>query len=469
MKLQHLLTFLALYLIHVTLARLASRINAPVEKDAVVIGGGASGTIAALKLKDAGESVAVIEKKGRLGGHTETYHDPVTGGTVDCGVVVYQQLPITHEIFGRYNIPLTKVNYSALPFTYSYADFKTGTLLNVSASATELEYTAAAIEKYYGIVSNYTYLNDGFELPDPIPEDLLLTFGEFVAKYELDAAVFTIASYAQGFGDLLKLPAIYVLKLFNPDVILDQSIGFLTTSASDNSLLYEAAAAELGDKSVFLDSTITSVDRSSCSPKIIINFSTPSGTKTIVTEKLILAISAKLENLSWLDLDKNESSLFNQFENKGYFTALVRNTGLSNSTLEVNMDPTQPYNLPSLPGIYNIEPSGVRDLLHVYYGANSSADPESVKADIQNNIKTLRTLYQVEIEEEPEIAFFSAHDPFSLTVSSEAIAGGFYQKLNALQGCKGTWWTGATFHTHQSAFLWRFSEALVERILKEEK
>lgn len=41
-------------------------------RDVVVIGGGASGTYGAIALKDAGQSVAVVEKQGNFGGHVNT-------------------------------------------------------------------------------------------------------------------------------------------------------------------------------------------------------------------------------------------------------------------------------------------------------------------------------------------------------------------------------------------------------------
>jgi len=41
-------------------------------RDVIVIGGGASGTYGAIQLKDAGRSVAVVEKAGRFGGHVNT-------------------------------------------------------------------------------------------------------------------------------------------------------------------------------------------------------------------------------------------------------------------------------------------------------------------------------------------------------------------------------------------------------------
>jgi phytoene dehydrogenase-like protein len=55
--------------------------------DVAIIGGGSSGTYTAIQLQKAGKSVAVIERNGRLGGHVNTYIDPVTGGTMDYGVM----------------------------------------------------------------------------------------------------------------------------------------------------------------------------------------------------------------------------------------------------------------------------------------------------------------------------------------------------------------------------------------------
>ena len=53
-----------------------------ITRDVAVIGGGAGGTYSAISLKDKGKSVIVIEKQGRLGGHTETYYDPATGAPI---------------------------------------------------------------------------------------------------------------------------------------------------------------------------------------------------------------------------------------------------------------------------------------------------------------------------------------------------------------------------------------------------
>lgn len=44
-----------------------------IERDVAIIGGGSAGTYAAVRLKDLGKSVIVIEKDVVLGGHTDTY------------------------------------------------------------------------------------------------------------------------------------------------------------------------------------------------------------------------------------------------------------------------------------------------------------------------------------------------------------------------------------------------------------
>jgi hypothetical protein len=58
----------------------------------------------------------------------------------------------------------------------------------------------------------------------------------------------------------------------------------------------------------------------------------------------------------------------------------------------------------------------------------------------------------------PEFVEFHNHQPFELTVSTEAIKGGFYRELNALQGERSTWWTGATWQAHDSSRIWNFTE-----------
>src|ERR1700692_3090005 len=49
-----------------------------ITRDIVVIGGGAAGTYAAIRLGDMKQNVMVIERHDRLGGNTETFADPVT-------------------------------------------------------------------------------------------------------------------------------------------------------------------------------------------------------------------------------------------------------------------------------------------------------------------------------------------------------------------------------------------------------
>jgi hypothetical protein len=61
----------------------------------------------------------------------------------------------------------------------------------------------------------------------------------------------------------------------------------------------------------------------------------------------------------------------------------------------------------------------------------------------------------------PEFVGFHNHAPFLLTVPVEAVRQGFYRRLNALQGVKNTWWTGAAWQTQDSSLIWNFTEAVV--------
>ena len=215
-----------------------------ITRDVAVIGGGSSGTYAAIGLRDRGKTVAVVEAQSVFGGHTNTYTDPSTNATVDYGVIEWDNTTIVTSYFARFGIPLILASSAPPPGLKDlYVDFRTGKTV---AGYTPKDPTAA-FGLYAAQLAKYPFLNTpGWDLPDPVPSDLLIPFGDFITKYKVDDAVFTINQYAQGFGDLLTTPTLYVLKYFSQAVLAGSQTGFLTTTRHDNSEIYEKARAELG-------------------------------------------------------------------------------------------------------------------------------------------------------------------------------------------------------------------------------
>jgi len=93
-------------------------VDAVISRDITIVGGGAAGTYAAIRLQDLGHSVAVIEQKGRLGGHIETYVDPTTGKTIDYGVRAWLNYPEANSFFARLNVSLVPTDMTVPGVAY---------------------------------------------------------------------------------------------------------------------------------------------------------------------------------------------------------------------------------------------------------------------------------------------------------------------------------------------------------------
>jgi len=171
-------------------------------RDFAIIGGGSTGTYSAIRLKDLGNTVVVIEGKDRLGGHTETYHDPKTGGNIDYGVEVFHDLDIVRTYFARLNVSLITSSFASTGS--QYMDFQTGKLVPDYSPANP----TAALGIYAEQLAKYPYVELGFDLPYPVPDDLLMLFGDFVLKYGLQDLVGFLGGFAQGLGDILKQPTV---------------------------------------------------------------------------------------------------------------------------------------------------------------------------------------------------------------------------------------------------------------------
>lgn len=434
-----------------------------ITRDVLIIGGGSSGTYSAIKLRDLGKSVAVVETKAVLGGHTETWTDPVTQAKVDIGVIVFHDDDLVRNYFGRYQIPLTKVDFG--PTVTKYYNFRNGKNFP-GYPAPDPNFAT-----YAALLAKYPYLEAGFDLPEPVPEELLLSFGDFAKQYNLGGFVNFAAYFAQGLGDLLKLPSIYVLKNISLSVLQNLQAGFLTTARHNNHELYDKALAELGHDAL-LNSSVVAIDRNYSGQYAKILVQTPTGKKLILAKHILITIPPLLQNLKHFDLNDEERSLFAKFKYASYYAGVLRNNVIPPNLSLHGIDPGQPYDIPSLPRIYSLDPTGYPGLTNIKYISTKPLPLEQVKADIINNAKLLTASTAGNVNSTSsnstsaklEVAVISAHSPFELRVDVDAIRGGYYKKLYALQGKGRFWYTGAAFHTHDSTSLWHFSEKVVARI-----
>jgi hypothetical protein len=183
------------------------------------------------------------------------------------------------------------------------------------------------------------------------------------------------------------------------------------------------------------------------------------GTKLIKASKLLIAIQPKLENLSFLDLNAEERHLFGQFNNSYYWDALIRNPGVPSGVCINNANPAAALALPEMPGMYLICASPIPDVFTVYYTSPYALSEQYVKHDIlATTAKLVKAFGFPAVNGAPEFVGFNDHRPFELTVSTDAIVGGFYDRLNGLQGKRNTWYTGATWQAHDSSLIWNWTE-----------
>ncbi|KAL8959555.1 MAG: hypothetical protein Q9183_005609 [Haloplaca sp. 2 TL-2023] len=438
--------------------------------DVCIIGGGAAGTYAAIKNRDLGKRVVVIEKQDRLGGHTNTYIDPTTGQPIELGVAEYEDTEPVRDFFKRFDIPLYKYNFSIPGVTSVQADFKTG--LPAQPEQGDLE---AAWEAFQAQVEKYPTLDyDLSDVPFPVPPDLLLPFGEFLRKYQLEDAVPYLSLYGQGWGNFTTVPTLLAIKYFPPYFFSPASIygaGDGALAAKDNSLLYDKAAEELGGN-LLLNSTVVEMDRSG-PDYVFVAVQTPNSRRIIRARKIISAIPPLLNNLKGFDLNDAESPIFDKFKGHSWYVGLVKNSGIPSNTSLINYgtDNDANFNIPELPGFYEFFATRVPDLHYFLYGGNDT-QPSFTQAEIKQSMEdTLTRLREGGVipqipspQQELEIIDFANHSPYEVYVSAEEIEKGFYNRLFGLQGERKTYWTGAAWVTHSSAAIWNFTDGLVERM-----
>ncbi|ORY63844.1 amine oxidase-like protein [Pseudomassariella vexata] len=420
-----------------------------IERDVLIVGGGATGTYAAVSLKDEGKTFAIVERSDRLGGHVDTLTDLVGGAPIDYGVQAYIDNSQTRNFFGRFNVSLVSVGLSPLPS--NIVDFQSGFTIPNATAPNPMD-LMGPLANFLFSTFNFPGLAEGaYDLPDPVPEDLYLPFGNFVAKYNLTEVVPVVWIFAHGVGNLLEMPTLYVLQNFGQPHLLGLQTGYLAAPGG-NQEVYDKAAAFLGDD-VFYESTVLQTSRSNGTTVVV---KTPTGHKLIKANKLLITVPPTVKNLAGFDLDEAEMSVFNQWNNVPYYVGVVNNTGLPDLTNFLNVDPAAPAFLPQSPFVWRLESVGVPGYQTVkVVGESDSTLAKKLVTDAVGRIAA--TSYNIS-STAVEFVAWEEHDNLQLNVAPEAIRDGFYQDLYALQGRRSTYWTGNAWCSDYSPLLWAFTE-----------
>lgn len=429
-----------------------------VTRDVCILGGGSTGTYAAIRLRDRGQDVVVVEPKDRLGGHAETeyYAD---GQYMNNGVRGLFNDQVTRDYLARLDVDYKPL----LPATLAkdYVNFKTGERVPPSFNILT---TVVAATLYRVSIEKFEYLADGlYNLPEPVPDELLQPFGEFVKNHLLhEDALGLVFLFASGTGNMLETPLLYVLQNFGIAHVDALLTGYITPT-DGMAALYRKAVDAVGRENIMFESTAAEVTRTSDSGVSVVVHNQSTGRRTLVkAKKLLVAFPPTMANMRPFELDPAEAELLQKFHWQSCFGAIVNNTGIPTARNVVNRDPSEPYSLPVPPFQVQLKYAGVPGYLWSMLVADADFTAQDARDLILSSIHRMNGTYPIE---EPEITALADHTPTSMTVPVEDIRAGFYQKLYALQGQHGTWYTGYAFCSDYSSLLWAYTDTIVDQMM----
>jgi hypothetical protein len=443
--------------------------------EVAIIGGGAAGTYAAVRLReDFNTSIVLIEPKTHLGGHVSTYNVPETNTTLEYGVQSYVRNTAAINFFARFNI--STQTFAARRLTAINVDVETGAPLKGYVPPTA-NATTEALKRWLDIVSKYEkQLEPGYwDFPQPkdIPEDFLLPVEDFVKLHQLEAAIPRILAISGvGYGGIRNLLTFNLMQAFGASLTRQVLDNQLLAPIGSNSLVYQRALGLLGTD-VLLSSTIQKVQRTSTGVQILVKQGTQE--YRINAKRILFTAPPSLSVLAPYDLDEKETKVFSKWNITGEVIGVAKiscipeNTSVSyipSAAVPANQVALKdwPYQL----RLDSTGPTGL-GLFRVIFGANYTLSIDEVKEKVTTSVQKLKNAGTVMGDCSVEFKATSDHTRPVWKQSAEQLEDGFVQELYSLQGHKATWYTGSVWGAPYSSTVWAYTDTVLPKLLADMK
>ncbi|KAL4815004.1 hypothetical protein BDW67DRAFT_165098 [Aspergillus spinulosporus] len=431
-----------------------------ITRDVCILGGGATGSYAAVQLVERGYSVAVVEQKDRLGGHSETLY-LLNGDLIDYGIRTYFNDSVVRNFFDQLQVEYEQ--YIPAANRTDRVNFRTGERVR---NEPYTEDPTPALLRYRAALEQFDYLSTGgFYLPDEVPEVLLRSFREFVDANDLHDALFVIWTFSEALGDILETPLLFVLQLFGTPHINGVLQGYIRPR-NGSATTFRAAARYIGESNILYRSTAVQTIRNSTGVQLVAE-NADGVQKLIRARKLLIAFPPILPKLRGFDLEATELALFRKWIYTPYYAAIVKGSGIPDEINVVNTDPGQPGSFPVPPYECILDYSGVAGYYRTRLVGNESFTEEDAQQLVLDDLRRMGDAGTYPINEKPEIIAFESHWPTSIMVPVDDVRDGFYRELYALQGQRSTYYTGYAFYTDYSTQLWNYTRTIVDMMTAE--
>ena len=412
------------------------------QKRIAIIGAGAAGISAAYFLQKKGYThIVVFEKTDQVGGKCRsfTYH----GKTYEEGAFTvtrnYEEVKklISKLHFHLCNPPHRKIMEPGKK--------KLKQLHQVFAAKFSRFLVLGAAMRYFREIYRSRYLaKPGFAKLDPA---LSQPFAKWAQERNMGSIVplFVLPISLFGYGDLNVIPAAYVLKYIRFWNFVAMLLIFLFGKLGTKRIVegYGRIWEHLSHRiDIRLKSNIEKIERKET---ILIHFE---HRDPLEFDELIIACSLH-DAVKFLDLSKEETELFSKVKTYDYYVTVFKAKKLPNNCL-------YSIPLPEKGHAYMIyKPWKEHDLYVAYSFAERGFSIREISRLLEDDIHALGGEL-THIEE-------TIHWEYFPHVSSEEIANGFYDKVEALQGKWHTYYTGASLSFETVENVVKYSKALVEK------
>ncbi|EAU36563.1 predicted protein [Aspergillus terreus NIH2624] len=166
-------------------------------------------------------------------------------------------------------------------------DDSTGARVTVNSSS---NYTA-----YIRQLQKYPYFEYSWDQPDPVPEDLLLLFSEFLEKYGLEDVGYNVYYGAQGLSNVLDQLTVNVFKIFDGSFIDALHGGDVKGLHTNGEIYTRVGCTARGGRSVLVAVVAASRPANGTGVRLVVQ--TPTGHKLIMASKLLVSIPPLLKNM----------------------------------------------------------------------------------------------------------------------------------------------------------------------------